>query len=148
MGGFSKKLFELFLLSEKPAPFYGQQSKHYNWNVPSKTILRPKRVEPFFPYPLAFVPSRIDEGATPSQSVPSYPLGNQITLCPSFQRNYFFNRFSISLMALSRSLHSYFQIIIKYCYIFAILVDYSGYFYYLCQPKDRMINYGTKRYIF
>ena len=27
--------------------------------------------------PLAFVPSRTDEGATPSQSVPSYPLGNQ-----------------------------------------------------------------------
>ena len=42
-------------------PKYGQQSKHGNWNVPSKTILRPKRVEPFFPYQLAFVPSRTDE---------------------------------------------------------------------------------------
>ena len=29
------------------------------------------------------MPSRTDEGATPSQSVPSYPLGNQITLFPS-----------------------------------------------------------------
>lgn len=29
------------------------------------------------------MPLRIDEGATPSQSVPSYPLGNQITLFPS-----------------------------------------------------------------
>lgn len=34
--GFQKKLFESFLESEKPAPFYGQQSKHCNWNVPSK----------------------------------------------------------------------------------------------------------------
>ena len=33
--------------------------------------------EPFFPYQLAFVPLRTDEGATPSQSVTSYSLGNQ-----------------------------------------------------------------------
>lgn len=42
----------------------------------------------------------------------------------------------------------YFQIIIKYCYIFALSVDYFDYFYYLCQPIEQMINYGTKRYIF
>ena len=29
-GRFSKKLFELFLESEKPTPFYEQQSRHYN----------------------------------------------------------------------------------------------------------------------
>ena len=81
----SKETYSKCLLSEKPIPYDEQQSKQSLRDVPSKTILRPKRVEPFFLYLSAFVPLRTDEGATPFQSVPSYPLGNQIAWSSSYK---------------------------------------------------------------